>query len=159
MKTSVSLARTSILGVGLGLALPCAVIAHDDATLDAMESPNGGQVRMAGPYHFELVLGENAVSVFLTDHGDAPVPSEGVRGNVILMSGGRTTIAVAPVDSNRLAGEGAFEKQPDMKAVVSLTFPDGETWQARFTPGAQAGQGQAATDAAPADSDDHARHH
>ncbi len=155
MKTS----TTVLLAIALALAAPTLALAHDDATLDAMESPNGGQVRMSGPYHFELVLGENAVSVFLTDHGDAPVPSEGVSGNVILMSGGRTTIAVAPVDSNRLAGEGVFQQQPDMKAVVALTFPDGETWQARFTPGAQAGQGQSATDAAPADNDDHAHHH
>ncbi|RKT43088.1 hypothetical protein [Thiocapsa rosea] len=150
---------TTTVLLALALAAPTLALAHDDATLDAMESPNGGQVRMAGPYHFELVLGENAVSVFLTDHGDAPVPSEGVGGNVILMSGGRTTIALEPVDSNRLAGEGAFEKQPDMKAVVSLTFPDGQTWQARFTPGAQAGQVHSATDAAPADSNDHAHHH
>lgn len=153
------LAYIPFLVLALGLVLPASLLAHDDATLDAMAAPNGGQVRMAGPYHFELVLGENAVSVFLTDHGDAPVQSEGVSGNVILMSGGRTTIAVEPVGSNRLAGEGAFEKQPGMKAIVSLTFPDGQTWQARFTPGAKAAPEQSATDAAPADNDDHAHHH
>ena len=30
--------------------------AHDDAYLDTVAAPNGGQVRMAGPYHYELVL-------------------------------------------------------------------------------------------------------
>jgi hypothetical protein len=34
--------------------------AHDDATLDASAAPHGGQLRMAGIYHFELVLvGDN----------------------------------------------------------------------------------------------------
>jgi hypothetical protein len=118
----------------LALALTAPAFAHDDATLDAMASPHGGQVRMAGPYHFELVLGDNEVAVYLTDHGDVPVPSDGVTGNVIIMSGGRATIPVAPAGDNKLAGEGAFHTGPDMKAVVSLTFPDGNTLQARFTP-------------------------
>jgi len=118
--------------LALGLSLPA--IAHDDATLDAMASPHGGQVRMAGPYHYELVLGENAVSVYLTDHADQPVASEGVSGNAIILSGSRATIPLTPSGDNRLDGQGAFEAGPEMRAVVSLTFPDGSTWQARFTP-------------------------
>jgi hypothetical protein len=148
--------------LGLALASPALALAHDDATLDAMETPNGGQVRMAGPYHFELVLGDNDLSVYLTDHSDKPVPSDGVGGNVIVMSGGRATIAVAPAGDNRLAGQGTFQRSPDMKAVVSLTFPDGNTWQARFTPAPRVGQGEEAQSAAvdaPTDGDDHAHHH
>ncbi|WP_373508267.1 hypothetical protein [Thiocapsa sp.] len=146
--------------LGLALAAPVLALAHDDATLDAMQTPNGGQVRMAGPYHFELVLGDNDVSVYLTDHGDKPVSSNGVGGNVIVMSGGRATIAVAPAGGNRLAGQGAFQRSLDMTAVVSLTFPDGNTWQARFTPGARIGQGgeaQSTAVDAPTE-DDHAHH-
>lgn len=118
----------------LALALSLPAVAHDDATLDAMASPHGGQVRMAGPYHYELVLGENAVSVYLTDHGDQPVPSEGVSGNAVILSGARSTLVLSPAGDNRLAGQGEFQAGPDMRAVVSLTFPDGNTWQARFTP-------------------------
>jgi hypothetical protein len=126
--------KTRLIAPLLAIVLSAPVLAHDDATLDAMESPHGGQVRMAGPYHFELVLGTDALSVYITDHGDAPVPSDGVSGSVILMSGERTTLGLSPVGANQLAGQGAFETGPDMKAVVSLTFPDGNTWQARFTP-------------------------
>ncbi|SDW76716.1 hypothetical protein [Thiocapsa roseopersicina] len=132
---------TVLLALALALAAPALALAHDDATLDAMETPNGGQVRMAGPYHFELVLADNEVSIYLTDHDDVPVPSEGVGGHLIVLSGERSRIAVAPVGDNRLAGRGTFERSPDMKAVLSLTFPDGETWQARFTPGNPGGQG------------------
>ncbi len=149
----------TMTGILLALALATPALAHDDATLDAMPSPHGGQIRMAGPYHFELVLGDNEVSLYLTDHADAPVPSEGVGGNVILMSGERVTIAVAPTGDNRLAGQGAFEKRPDMKAITSLTFPDGNTWQARFTPGTHVGAEHSSAVDPATDGDDHANHH
>jgi hypothetical protein len=143
----------------LALALATPAIAHDDATLDAMESPNGGQVRMAGPYHFELVLGTNELSVYLSDHGNTPVPSAGVSGSVILLSGGRTTLDLNPVGDNRLTGQGTFATTQDMKAVVLLTFPDGNAWQARFTPG-DPRPGQSATTAAAAGAEDgHAHPH
>jgi hypothetical protein len=46
-----------------------------------------------------------------------------------------------------------------MKAVVSLTFPDGKTWQARFTPGpARMQEPSTAVDPA-SDADEHAHHH
>ncbi|QVL50995.1 MAG: hypothetical protein KFB96_11650 [Thiocapsa sp.] len=149
----------TMTGVLLALALATPAFAHDDATLDAMPSPNGGQVRMSGPYHFELVLGDNAVSVYLTDHADTPVPSEGVGGNVIIMSGERVTIPVVPTGDNRLTGQGTFEKRPDMKAIASLNFPDGNSWQARFTPGTVSVQGESAAVDPATDGDDHAHHH
>lgn len=149
----------TLITVLITLALAAPALAHDDAALDAMPSANGGQIRMAGPYHFELVLGENEVSLYLTDHAATPVPSEGVAGNVILMSGERSTIAIAPTGDNRLAGRGAFERSPDLKAVVSLTFPDGNTWQARFTPDAAGVQGPSVPVDPETLGDDHARHH
>jgi hypothetical protein len=117
----------------LGLGGPAA--AHDDATLDAMPTPHGGQMRMAGPYHYELVIGERQLTVYLSDHANQPVPSQGVRGEAIVLSGGKTTVALQPAGENLLRGAGEFNASPDMKVVVSLTFPDGSSGQARFTPG------------------------
>jgi hypothetical protein len=108
--------------------------AHDDATLDAMPSPHGGQVRMSGPYHFELVVGQNQLEVYLTDHAMTPVPSTGVRGSAIVLSGDKASIPLAPAGDNRLQGQGSFQAAPEMKVVVSLRFPDDQQWQARFTP-------------------------
>jgi hypothetical protein len=34
--------------------------AHDDAALDKISGPNGGQLRMAGSYHFELVVAKDS---------------------------------------------------------------------------------------------------
>ncbi len=82
-----------------------AAFAHDDATLDKMKAPNGGQLRMAGPYHFELLVDKNnkeakdsPVTVYLTDHGEKKIPAAGVSG------------------------------------IVSIVFPDKKTEQARFSP-------------------------
>lgn len=134
---------------GLGLALlvslgtPGALaLAHDAATLDAMPSANGGQVRMAGPYHFELVVAKdsptarlNPVAVYLTDHADQKLPAAGARGKVTLLVGQeKTEIALTPAGDNKLAGQGVYASLPALKAIVAITFPDGRTEQARFTP-------------------------
>jgi hypothetical protein len=138
----------SPLAALLAVSLSLPVLAHDDATLDAMATPHGGQMRMAGPYHYELVTAPGELRVYLTDHGDQPVPSNGVSGNAVVLSGAKATVPLVPAGDNLLQGRGDFAVAPDMKVVVSLAFPDGSTWQARFTPGAK-------TSAAPAAHHDH----
>lgn len=127
-----------ILSAGFGTT----ALAHDDATLDAMPSPNGGQVRMAGAYHFELVVAkdsptarENPVAVYLTDHADQKLPAAGAKGKVTLLSGKqKAEITLTPAGDNKLTGQGIYASLPAMKAIVAITFPDGRTEQARFTP-------------------------
>jgi hypothetical protein len=135
----------------LGLVLAAPAAGHDDAALDARAAPHGGQLRMAGPYHYELVVGEGQVTVYLTDHADRPVASEGVRGQAIVLSAGKTTVPLTPAGGNVLQGTGAFAVGADMKVVVSATFADGSTWQVRFTPGqkSQAPQSEAPSPATP----------
>ena len=41
--------------LSMGAGSPPA-LAHDDATLDRMQAPHGGQLRAAGALHYELVL-------------------------------------------------------------------------------------------------------
>jgi len=131
---------------GLGLALLASLgtpaLAHDDATLDAMTTPNGGQLRMAGAYHLELVVvqdsptpRENPVTVYLTDHADQKLPAAGAKGKVTLLSGKqKTEISLSPAGDNKLSGKGSYASSPTLKAIVTITFPDGRTEQARFTP-------------------------
>ena len=63
------------------------LLAHSDEYLDTQKAPNGGQLRMAGPYHFELVVsGDNKeakdspVVVHVTDHAGARVATAGATG-------------------------------------------------------------------------------
>lgn len=124
------------------LSVANGALAHDDGTLDKVGGPNGGQLRMAGAYHFELVVAkdsrqarDNPVSVYLTDHGEKKVAAAGASGTAtILADKAKITVPLAPGGDNRLTGIGKYVSDPQMKVVVSITFADRKTEQARFTP-------------------------
>jgi hypothetical protein len=126
----------------LASTLAAPALAHDDATLDKMKTPHGGQMRMAGAYHFELLLNpaatpdkDSPVTVYLSNHGDGKIPSAGASGTAILLSSkGKTTIPLTAAGDNKLTGNGKYQSEPGLKAVVTITFADKTSEQARFTP-------------------------
>lgn len=119
-----------------------AVLAHSDAVLDMQETPNGGQQRMAGIYHFELMVTrdskearDNPVIVYVTDHANAKIPTVGAGGTATILAGKRkTTVTLVPDGDNRLKGVGKYASRRDMKVVVSVTLAGKPAEQARFTP-------------------------
>ena len=125
-----------------GLLAAGSALAHDDAYLDTQKAPHGGQLRMAGIYHFELVVDrtspeakEKPVSVYLTDHAGEKIPAAGATGSATLLSGKtRTTVTLTPDGDNRLKGLGNYASTPDLKAIVSITPAGQAAAQARFTP-------------------------
>lgn len=125
-----------------GLLAAGSALAHDDAYLDTQKSPHGGQLRMAGIYHFELVVDrssaevkEKPVTVYLTDHAGQKIPAAGATGSVTLLSGKtRTTVTLSPDGDNILKGAGKYASTPDLKAIVSITPAGQAAAQARFTP-------------------------
>ncbi|MDP1525295.1 MAG: hypothetical protein Q8M20_05760 [Rhodocyclaceae bacterium] len=132
--------RPLILALSM-LATPLA-LAHTDDYLDTLKTPNGGQMRMAGAYHFELVVAkdskeakENSVVVHVTDHADAKVATVGASGTATLLVGKeKVTVTLMPDGDNRLKGTGKYATSADMKAVVSVTMPGKAAESARFTP-------------------------
>jgi hypothetical protein len=114
-------------------SVPCH--AHSDEYLDSQPTPHGGQMHMAGPYHFELLAQPNELTVYLTDHAGTKIPSSGATGNATVLSGKtKASIKLQPSGDNVLKGSGQFELAPDMKVVVSVTMPGKSPEQARFTP-------------------------
>lgn len=126
---------TSLLWAGLAFA-------HTDDDLDTMRPPHGGQLRMAGAYHLELVLSQpdspptqRPVRVYVTDHAGTPQPTAGAQGSITLLSGQRkTTISLTPGGGHVLQGTGSYALSPSLKAVVSINLPGQAALQARFTP-------------------------
>lgn len=129
------------------LALACLLTvggasAHNDAYLDTQQAPHGGQLRMAGSYHFELVLersgqgaAEKTVLVYLTDHAGQEIDSAGAQGSADMRWGKRhSAVALVPDGGNRLKGTGAYAATPDLAAVVSIVLDGQPPEQARFTP-------------------------
>ena len=125
--------KSILLAVALALTQPAH--AHTDEYLDTVSAPHGGQLRMTGPYHYELVVKNNELTLYLTDHGGTNVASAGATGSaIILTSKGKTRIQLTPAGNNIIHGSGTFEAGPDMKVAVSITLPGQEAALARFTP-------------------------
>ncbi len=116
--------------------------AHDDAYLDAQKTPHGGQLRMAGAQHLELVLvkdspsvRDNPIVVYVTDHAGQIQSTQGATGTITLLSGKtKVTAALQPDGENRLKGVARYGSTPGIKAVVSVQLKGQAAQQARFTP-------------------------
>ena len=130
------------------------VLAHTDEILDTQKAPNGGQLRMAGVYHFELVVAkaskeakDNPVVVYVTDHAGTKVSTVGAGGTATILAGKqKASITLVPDGDNRLKGVGKYASTPDMKVVVSVTVAGKPAEQARFTPLAQTASAAPAKD-------------
>ncbi|MDO8653108.1 MAG: hypothetical protein Q7R66_13065 [Undibacterium sp.] len=117
-------------------------LAHDDAYLDTLKSANGGQVRMAGVYHFELVMAkdskdakEKQIMVYVTDHAGTKIPTAGATANATILSGKtKTGASLVPDGDNRLKGSAKYIAGADTKVVLSVSMPGKPAEQARYTP-------------------------
>ena len=135
--TMAAAAATLLLGIAL-----TPVHAHDPATLDSLPSSHGGQVRMAGPFHIELVIlgredaqKDRLVLVYLQNHMFEDVSSGGLKGVARFLDGQRvSTVSLNPIGTNGFSGKGAFDINPSVTAEVSITDKDGKAWSATYTP-------------------------
>ena len=123
-----------LTAIAFALAASASTVhAHDDAYLDTQKAPHGGQLRMAGLYHLELVLDNSSpaiadkpVVVYVTDHAGQKISTANATA--------KATVALVPDGDNRLKGVGRFASTPDMKAVITLTAKGQPPETARFTP-------------------------
>jgi len=113
------------------------VWAHTDESLDAMPSPNGGQVRAAGPYHLELVAKHGELVLHVTDHANKEISTTGGEGKAHIQQGdavSKIKIKLEPSQNNTLAGSGEFQINPETVIVVFVKLPEQDAYAARFTP-------------------------
>lgn len=124
-----------LLFLALGMALGGGAAAHSDEHLATVPAPHGGQLRMAGALHLELVLAAGAVKVYLSDHAFQPVRTDGATGSATLSRGGkRIAIPLAPAGGNLLQGKSAFGAAPDTRIEVRVNLPGQKTEIAEFSP-------------------------
>jgi len=119
----------------LTVSLPAA--AHTEEYFDSRPAPHGGQMRMAGPYHLELVTKEQEIEVHVTDHTDNKISTEGAVARATVQigkDGPKTTIKLEPAGDNLLKGTGDFTLTPETVFVVFIKLPQHEAESARFTP-------------------------
>jgi hypothetical protein len=133
---------TALTSVAISAASVSGVYAHDDKYFDSIKSPNGGQTRMAGVYHFELVLvqdsktaKENAVTVYVTDHANKGISTKGASATLTLVQGAKkSTVNLVPEGDNRLVGKATYASTANLKGALTVTMAGKPAEQARFTP-------------------------
>jgi len=110
--------------------------AHSDEQLDGVAAPHGGQLRMAGPYHLELVAKDGELRLYVTDHMDHEVLTKGGSGkaNVFDKDGKKVSVTLIPVFANFMKGTGEFTITPETVVSVFVVLDGAETQAARFTP-------------------------
>lgn len=126
---------TTLLALALSLSLSHYAVAHDDLWFDSQTHPHGGQMRMAGPFHVELVTASGELTAYVSDHADQSIATEGGTARATIMSGGkRSNVRLSAAGDNRLHGTGEFAMDEQMTVVLILSMPNHEPQQARFTP-------------------------
>jgi hypothetical protein len=122
-----------VLGMTLTLSLP--VGAHTDEYFESVEAPHGGQLRMTGPFHIELVAKDGDLTVYVTDHADNAISVDGGLAKANIENGPtRAQMNLHPVGSNILRGSGTFSLTPSTVVVVFLKLPNQDGYAARFMP-------------------------
>jgi hypothetical protein len=125
------------LGALLALALvsvPAA--AHEDAALAKLTAPHGGQLKVAGDWHLELVQeagATNTLLVYVTDHDGRPIATQDMTGAATVLAGKtKASAELRPDGANRLRGGATYDAGAGPKVVVRVTAGGGRSEQARF---------------------------
>lgn len=120
------------LAAMLALLLSQPLMAHDNATLDAMAAPNGGMIRMAGSYHLELVLQASQARVYVTDHAGKPLSTQGSSAELTLLGKTRQQIRLQPAGGNLLRGDSGELKEATYQAILRLRMAGQQEQLAQF---------------------------
>jgi hypothetical protein len=134
MKMNKSLA-TALISIALAASLP--VSAHTEAYFDSINAPHGCQMRMAGPYHLELVTQDKEITLYVADHSDKKISTEGGVGKVTFQVGKAKptgSVKLEPAGENTFKGTGEFSLTPNTVVIVFLKLPEDEAQSVRFTP-------------------------
>ena len=94
-------------------------------------------MRMAGPYHLELVTKDKEIVLYVADHGDKKIGTEGGLGKASIQVGKgkpKSSIKLVPAGDNMLKGTGDFTVTPETTIIAFIKLPDQEAQSARFTP-------------------------
>jgi hypothetical protein len=94
---------------------------------------NGGAQADAGSFHVEVVSQGMTLQVFLSDHSEKAVPTDGYKGTAIFIVDGKPQrIPLIPAGNNQLRGTSAVSIPIEPKGAVQITTPSGSTVQAKF---------------------------
>ncbi|MDC8447673.1 MAG: hypothetical protein LV473_04895 [Nitrospira sp.] len=125
--------------VGLCATLLAAVPvgAHTAKQSDPVKALHSGQSLAAGPYHLELVAKDGELVLYVTDHSDKAIPTDGAKAKATIQQGfekAKLQVELEPSGENILKGTGTFTVNADTGIIVFLRLPGQDAYAARFTP-------------------------
>ena len=114
------------------LVLIAAALNAGTAWAHGDETPrHGGLVQMSGELKIELVAKDDAVEVYLDDHGET-VPTSKLTGKLTVLSGGAKSEAkLEPAQGDKLVAKGVKLAKGD-KVIALVTTEDKKNSSARF---------------------------
>jgi hypothetical protein len=128
MKALNATTRVVSLIVAIFFAWATPVLAHAPKM-----GEHGGPQDDAGSFHVEIVPKGALLEVYLRDHSDKAVSTEGFRGAAIFVIDGKPErISLTPVGGNQLKGASSVTIPSEPKGAVQITTPTGSTVQAKF---------------------------
>jgi hypothetical protein len=113
------------------------VEAHSAKQPGPVKALHGGQSLSAGPYHLELVAKDGELLLYVTDHSEKAIPTDGTKAKATIQHGyekANIQVELEPSGENTLRGTGAFTMHPDTGIIVFFKLPEQEAYAARFTP-------------------------
>jgi hypothetical protein len=111
--------------------------AHTEEYFDSKDSAHGGQTRMAGPYHLELVAKDKEIVLYVMDHADSDLSTAGGTGKATVQNGkakNKISVRLEPEAGNILKGTGNFTVTPHTVVTVFVELPGREATAVRFVP-------------------------
>ena len=113
------------------------VWAHSAKHAEPVKALHGGQSLAAGPYHLELVAKDGELILYVADHADKAISSDGAKAKATIQQGyekAKIQVELEPSGDNTLKGTGTFTINPNTGIMVFLKLPDQDAYAARFTP-------------------------
>ncbi len=90
---------------------------------------------MSGPFHFELVLSENRIIVYVSDHADKPIETVGATAKIEITVEGKTSIFdLSPAEGSLLSAKWKPPVSQELTARLSVKWLGQKTYSARFAP-------------------------
>lgn len=111
------------------------VYAHTNEYLDTIDGMHGGQLRMSGPYHFELVATPGDLVVFVTDHADNPIATaKGKASALVNTAGKKVQVPLLPAGDHSFRGHASFTLDERSTVHLKVTMPNASPELATFQP-------------------------
>ena len=128
---------TGNLGLCATFLAAVPVGAHTAKQSDPVKASPRRAIACRRAYHLELVAKDGELVLYVADHSDKAIPTDGVKAKATIQHGyekAKIQVELEPSGENTLKGTGNLRFIADTGIIVFLRLPEHEAYAARFTP-------------------------